>query len=37
VKYKTDKALVDIDNWKKLKNQSLSEIEKQILITLSAK
>ena len=37
VKYKTDKALVDIDNWKKLKNQYLSEIEKQILITLSAK
>jgi UDP-N-acetylglucosamine diphosphorylase/glucosamine-1-phosphate N-acetyltransferase len=37
VKYNMDKALVDIDNWKKLKNQSLSEIEKQILITLSAK
>jgi UDP-N-acetylglucosamine diphosphorylase/glucosamine-1-phosphate N-acetyltransferase len=37
VKYRLEKALVDIDNWKKLKNQSLSEIEKQILITLSAK
>lgn len=37
VKYNIDKALVDIDNWKKIKNQSLSEIEKQILITLSAK
>lgn len=37
VKYRMDKALVDIDNWKKLKNQSLSEIEKDILIILSAK
>ncbi len=37
VKYRIDKALVDIDNWKKMKNQSLSEIEKHILITLSTK
>jgi len=37
VKYRIDKALEDINNWKKLKNQSLSEIEKQILITLSTK
>lgn len=31
VKYQLDKALVDIDNWKKMKNASLSEIEKNIL------
>jgi UDP-N-acetylglucosamine diphosphorylase/glucosamine-1-phosphate N-acetyltransferase len=37
VRYRIDKALEDINNWKKLKNQSLSEIEKQILITLSTK
>lgn len=37
VKYRMDKALEDINNWKKLKNQSLGEIEKQILITLSSK
>lgn len=36
VKYKTDKALVDIDNWKQLKQQSLSETEKQILLTISS-
>jgi UDP-N-acetylglucosamine diphosphorylase / glucose-1-phosphate thymidylyltransferase / UDP-N-acetylgalactosamine diphosphorylase / glucosamine-1-phosphate N-acetyltransferase / galactosamine-1-phosphate N-acetyltransferase len=37
VKYRMDKALEDINNWKKLKNQSLGEIEKQIIITLSSK
>lgn len=37
VKYRMDKALVDVDNWKKLKKQSLSEIEKNILITLFSK
>ena len=30
-KYKLDKALVDIDNWKRLKGQIISEREKQIL------
>ena len=30
-KYKLDKALVDIDNWKKLKGLTISEREKQIL------
>ncbi|MCB0709799.1 MAG: glucose-1-phosphate thymidylyltransferase [Chitinophagaceae bacterium] len=30
-KYKLKKALVDIDNWKKLKGQSITEREKQIL------
>lgn len=35
VKYKMDKALVDIDNWKQLKQQSLSDIEKQILLTIA--
>lgn len=37
VKYRMDKALEDINNWKKLKNQSLSEVEKNILITLFPK
>lgn len=37
VKYNIDKALVDIDNWKQLKHSSLSETEKQILLTISAK
>lgn len=36
VKYKTDKALVDIDNWKQLKQQSLSETEKQILLSIAS-
>lgn len=35
VKYRLDKALMDIDNWKQLKQQSLSEKEKQILLTIS--
>lgn len=35
VKYRLEKALVDIDNWKQLKQQSLSETEKQILLTIS--
>lgn len=30
-KYKLDKALVDIDNWKKLKGLTISDNEKQIL------
>lgn len=30
-RYGLEKALLDIENWKKLKNQSLSESEKQIL------
>lgn len=30
-KYKLKKALVDIDNWKKLKGLSITEREKQIL------
>jgi UDP-N-acetylglucosamine diphosphorylase / glucose-1-phosphate thymidylyltransferase / UDP-N-acetylgalactosamine diphosphorylase / glucosamine-1-phosphate N-acetyltransferase / galactosamine-1-phosphate N-acetyltransferase len=30
-KYKLDKALVDIDNWKKLKGLTISDREKQIL------
>lgn len=30
-RYKLDKALVDIDNWKKLKGLSISDREKQIL------
>lgn len=37
VKYRMDKVFVDIDNWKKLKDQSLSDTERQILTTLSAK
>jgi UDP-N-acetylglucosamine diphosphorylase / glucose-1-phosphate thymidylyltransferase / UDP-N-acetylgalactosamine diphosphorylase / glucosamine-1-phosphate N-acetyltransferase / galactosamine-1-phosphate N-acetyltransferase len=35
VKYRLDKALMDIDNWKQLKQKSLSETEKQILLTIS--
>ncbi|MBL7700641.1 MAG: glucose-1-phosphate thymidylyltransferase [Ferruginibacter sp.] len=30
-KYKLEKALIDIDNWKKLKGHTISEREKQIL------
>lgn len=37
LKYNMDKALVDIDNWKQLKQHSLSETEKKILLTISAK
>ena len=36
VKYRMDKALEDINNWKQLKQQSLSETEKQILITIAS-
>ncbi len=34
VKYKQDKALRDADNWKKLKNEILSETEKSILTNI---
>ena len=30
-KYQIDKVIVDIDNWKKMKHQSLSEVEIQVL------
>ena len=30
-KYRLDKALIDIDNWKKLKGLTISDREKQIL------
>lgn len=33
-RYEIDKALQDIDNWKKMKNQSLSEMEKKLLYEL---
>lgn len=36
VKYQLDKALVDIDNWKKMKGAGLSEMEKDILRFLSS-
>jgi hypothetical protein len=31
IKYKLSKALIDIDNWKKLKGLTISDREKQIL------
>lgn len=37
VKYKMDKALNDIDNWKKLKNAALTDTEKKILHHLNEK
>jgi UDP-N-acetylglucosamine diphosphorylase / glucose-1-phosphate thymidylyltransferase / UDP-N-acetylgalactosamine diphosphorylase / glucosamine-1-phosphate N-acetyltransferase / galactosamine-1-phosphate N-acetyltransferase len=37
VKYNMDKALNDIDNWKKLKNAALTEAEKNILLYLLEK
>lgn len=37
VKYNMDKALNDIDNWKKLKNAALTEAEKKILQHLNEK
>ncbi len=37
VKYRMDKALNDIDNWKKLKNAALTEAEKKILHYLNEK
>jgi hypothetical protein len=33
-KYKLIKALIDIDNWKKLKGLTITEREKQILTTI---
>lgn len=37
IKYNMDKALNDIDNWKKLKSATLTEAEKKILIHLNEK
>jgi hypothetical protein len=33
-KYDLDRAIADIENWKKMKHQTLTEIEKSVLKTV---